>query len=88
MTQEIKIILTFKEKEYLNIKSSEVIHVLKKVIHVGSESIMFSVSGNPVRIPAKLISRDCNSPTAPDSATERNNSRKIINGELPLICTL
>jgi hypothetical protein len=46
MTQEIKIILTLKRKNMIpNIKSSEGIGdgVLKKVIHAGSESIMFSV---------------------------------------------
>jgi hypothetical protein len=46
MTQEKKIILTLKRKNMIpNIKSSEGIGdgVLKKVIHAGSESIMFSV---------------------------------------------
>jgi hypothetical protein len=85
MTQEIKIILTLKRKNMIpNIKSSEGIGdgVLKKVIHAGSESIMFSVLQEtqyvyPFKSSVREIVSNCL-----DSVTERNNSRKIINGEL------
>jgi hypothetical protein len=67
-----------------NIKSSEGIGdgVLKKVIHAGSESIMFSVLQEtqyvyPFKSSVREIVSNCL-----DSVTERNNSRKIINGEL------
>jgi hypothetical protein len=84
MTQEIKIILTLKRKNMIpNIKSSEGIGdgVLKKVIHAGSESIMFSVLQEtqyvyPFKSSVREIVSNCL-----DSVT-RNNSRKIINGEL------
>jgi hypothetical protein len=83
MTQEI-IILTLKRKNMIpNIKSSEGIGdgVLKKVIHAGSESIMFSVLQEtqyvyPFKSSVRVVSNCL------DSVTERNNSRKIINGEL------
>jgi hypothetical protein len=65
-----------------NIKSSEGIGdgVLKKVIHAGSESIMFSVLQEtqyvyPFKSSVREIVSNCL-----DSVTERNNSRKIING--------
>jgi hypothetical protein len=67
-----------------NIKSSEGIGdgVLKKVIHAGSESIMFSVLQEtqyvyPFKSSVREIVSNCL-----DSVTERNNSRKIIQGDL------
>lgn len=67
-----------------NIKSSEGIGdgVLKKVIHAGSESIMFSVLQEtqyvyPFKSSVREIVSNCL-----DSVTERNNSRKIINNEI------
>lgn len=67
-----------------NIKSTEGVgsNVLKKVIHAGSESIMFSVLQEtqyvyPFKSSVREIVSNCL-----DSVTERNNTRKIIQGEL------
>jgi hypothetical protein len=61
-----------------NIKSSEGIGdgVLKKVIHAGSESIMFSVLQTQYVYPFKSSVREIVS-NCLDSVTERNNSRKL-----------
>lgn len=66
-----------------NIKATEGAgsSVLKKVIHKGSESIMFSVLQEtqyvyPFKSSVREIVSNCL-----DSVTERNNSLKIINGE-------
>jgi hypothetical protein len=75
-----KIILTLKRKNMIpNIKSSEGIGdgVLKKVIHAGSESIMFSVLQEtqyvyPFKSSVREIVSNCL-----DSVTERNNSEKL-----------
>jgi hypothetical protein len=85
MTQEIKIILTFKEKEYLNIKSSEGNTCPWKKLYMWAQSLSCSACfRKPSTYTCQIISqRNCN-PTALDSVTERNNSRKIINGELLL----
>jgi hypothetical protein len=77
MTQEIKIILTLKRNMIPNIKSSEGIGdgVLKKVIHAGSESIMFSVlqeTSTYTRSNHQSVVSNCL-----DSVTERNNSEKL-----------
>ena len=67
-----------------NVKSTEGVgnSVLKKVIHKGSESIMFSVLQEtqyvyPFKSSVREIVSNCL-----DSVTERNNSLKIINGTL------
>jgi hypothetical protein len=92
MTQEIKIILTLKRKNMIpNIKSSEGIETVswKKKSYTCPESIMFSVLQEtqyvyPFKSSVREIVSNCL-----DSVTERNNSRKIINGELlAQICTL
>jgi hypothetical protein len=81
MTQEIKIILT--KNMIPNIKSSEGIGdgVLKK-LYMRAQSLSCSACfRKPVRIPFKSSVREIVS-NCLDSVTERNNSRKIINGEL------
>jgi len=67
-----------------NVKSTEGIgeSVMKKVIHKGSESIMFSVLQEtqyvyPFKSSVREIVSNCL-----DSITERNNVRKILSGEL------
>jgi hypothetical protein len=67
-----------------NVKSTEGVgeSVMKKVIHKGSESIMFSVLQEtqyvyPFKSSVREIVSNCL-----DSVTERNNVRKIISGEL------
>lgn len=67
-----------------NIKSTEGVgnNVLKKVIHAGSESIMFSVLQEtqyvyPFKSSVREIVSNCL-----DSVTERNNSVKILKGEI------
>lgn len=67
-----------------NIKATEGIgqNVLKKTIHEGSESIMFSVlQETQYMYPVKSSVREIVSNSL-DSVNERNNSLKIMNGEI------
>jgi hypothetical protein len=89
-TQAIKCLNDPRNKNYFNLKEKNMIPNIKSSEGIG-DGVLKSytcglrvyhvqrASGNPVRIPVQIISqRNC----ILDSVTERNNSRKIINGEL------